>query len=220
MHRLPLKWFALMFAAGCLSSCGKQQPSGTSSANVIEPGVGIRDRVEVGMTTRQVKKRNSDLLLKTKWAGMPEWWEKLWAERWGFSGKIPSLETGFSASARARVHSIYFGPERTSLISLRAGSNLIPFGAGQKLSRQKVIEVFGKPTEFLVSPGSGALLPGIATNLPALLRKGRSVSWSSMGDETLYFPTNGIIFNLTADVVNRIVIVDKVIPSSTDSSGR
>ena len=172
------------------------------------------------MTAHQVTSRNDGIVLETQWPYDTKWWQKLWTKPWSQGGQIPALDAVFSASGRGRVHTLRFSSNRTLPTNLRAGSNLIPFGAGQKLLRQHVIEVFGKPEDFFESSGSGVFPPGITTNLPASLMKGHSVSWSNMADETLYFPTNGIIFNLRAGTVDTVQIVGKVALVFTNSSRR
>ena len=193
-----------------LTSCAGVEHKG--SPLVVVPGIGIPGRAEVGMTISELQKRNPDI--EIDWAADSKLWKDQGWQGTEYSARIPSLKTHFWAPDEDYgVDSLNFivDPTETALrfVGQVAGIN---FAAEECVSRDEIVATFGSPTYFFTNQPPARPPEGLLTNMLSQLQAGHIVSWNTLhGTETLYYPRDGITFNLVSSSVVRVVIKRKIV---------
>jgi hypothetical protein len=192
----------LIIGVGCSKPCAE-----STSECLLVPGVGIANRVQVGMTLREIHSANHDMVLELEsdGRGVSESTKRVSSGRrprqgpvW-YRAHIPSLGAYFSGvytTSEVRVHSIDFYASLSNdgfAGSLPGG---ITFSQRRIVRRDDVIRIFGEPYES-VELGRIADMVEFGTSF--------SVQCPD-GSELLYYMTNGIVFDLCTNTVTRMTV--------------
>jgi hypothetical protein len=200
----------------CIVACS-QSKNDDKPIYVLTSGIGISNVVALGMTRAQVVRANKDFTLTS---GSRE--RERDRKSPSYVARVPALDAYLTFKKglfrkRDRLISIdfYISPTGGFTGSLSCG---LSFAEHREIRREDVVRVFGEPLEQLTL-GS--------TNYTARTQSyiDSPISHSvlcPMKDgskkELLYYPTNGILFDLREDSVTRISVHRKAAISS--QSGR
>lgn len=190
-------------ATGC-SQPGIENPSEC----VLVPGVGISNRVQVGMTLEEIRRANRDMVLEleSEAHGLSESTEQASRSRWSwqrptryYNARIPSLGAyfgGLYTTKEVRVYSIDFYTSSSNGVFVGSLPGGITFSQGLPVRRGDIVRVFGEPHES-VELG----------RLARMVETGSSFSVQCPnGSELLYYMTNGVLFDLRTNTVTRVTV--------------
>jgi hypothetical protein len=189
---------------------------------IIVPGLGISNVVASGMTLAKIVRATGDAVVTKIPEEIRMPWDNSdagrlkrlpWERQDYFRASIPSLGVHFSGPYRG-MNQPYYGhidfdivPDTNSLGPAFAGalSCGLSFAGNSKVTRKDVVDVFGAP-EKQVHLGGPELL--------RLLEEVASLSVCCPGKdgrdgELLYYPAEGIMFDLQDDVVVRVGVHPK-----------
>jgi len=200
MRRLSFfRWLA--FAAP-LAGCTKQEPP--AGPQIIYAGLGVSNRLEVGMTLHDAGQRNDDLHVEKIWKPDTWPWEKPFQQPRAHRVTIPSLGADIwmqQGIEGPRLTMLTFPAAQLPPTILRNGTNEISFQS-TNVPRSEVVRVFGEPAHHLNS----------MSNLVALFNRGESASVTNAGNaflERLYYPAHGVTFELNQKLVESLTITKK-----------
>lgn len=167
---------------------------------IIDPGVGIRSVVELGMPLSEVRRRISNVEVR----GIPD------PDIQGYVATIRPIGVGFDGFLKGdQVVSgfieIYTQPPPSAPEMCFKGklSNGIVFSEGTHVSREEIVKFFGEPATRVDYMDSASIHTGL-TNGPEF------TIHDPAGNEIMYFVHDGIAFDIQGGVVSRILIYAKV----------
>ena len=196
MSRIP-RWIAIIAVAIGFLAAGCQQEQKPSGPQIIYAGLGVSNRLEIGMTLAEVAKRNPDAEFKPLFKTGTPFWAKPFKKPSGFEIKVPSLgaESWVSHDTQA-VAFLTFHLELLPPSILRNGSNEVLFTTGKPVLRHRVVYAFGEPQNHVSD-----LLQTVHCR-----STGESVSHTRSPFEQLYYPRSGAQFALTNNAVTGFTV--------------
>jgi hypothetical protein len=186
----------------CIIAAGCSQPKISKSVPyVICPGYGISNYVAIGMTRARIKSFAKDMVVINK--DNPDI---------TYVGIIPSVGAKFAGKNNNPIGSIEFCVQSSSNYPdfkfngvLACG---LSFDSGSIVNRENIVKIYGEPDGVSDTGTGGADV--------AYLRSGKSYSMKCpYNRELLVYQRNGITFDLTKDVVTRIIVT----PPWTEATG-
>jgi hypothetical protein len=195
-----MKRLITFISIGIVSLLGACSQPGvaTPSSLTIVPGAGVSNVVALGMTLREVAHRTKDYEMST--THNPDW----------FGARIQSLGISLGGPYRGK-NAPYYGfinfhvvpsagePQGTFTGYVEGG---ISFADTAHVRRDDIVSTFGSPQESITSAGS--------TNAFRFLLDG--ISYSMLGSnhtEVIYYPADGIMFEVQTGLVIRVAVYPK-----------
>jgi hypothetical protein len=195
--------------AACLLAVGCSRPVRTDPAvMVIHPGVGVSNVVAIGMTVADMHRASPDLEHEREPTRFP--WEK---PNW-HGGRIPSIGAQFSGSYTGQgkpyqgfINFHIVAPSNEP--SFQFQGSLAPglsFADGQTVRRPEVVDTFGSPEKTIDQSQATNMIPYMMAGIDfAMLCPTKDGSRT----ELLYYPTQGVMFDLKNDTVTRVAVFPK-----------
>ena len=167
-----------------------------SSSLVIVPGLGVSNVVAVGMSLAEMQARTGDMRISIR--ADPDW----------FAAQIPTLGVSLDGPYRGKRRP-YYGFINFHVAStnnetsgrfngaLLSGASLAAVGG---LSRGAIVGAFGETAEVV--------RPATSTNMFRFMHGGISFSLLVKG-EVMYYPAQGVMFDIQDGVVTRVAVYPK-----------
>lgn len=192
----------IIIVFSCLwMGCEKRAES--TGPQIIYAGLGVSNRLEVGMNFKQIGKNNSDLKIDRFWVPDIPLWEKPFKKPQTIQGQIPSRGAslwGFSESQT--FGQLTFTCSSLPPTRLYFSTNELALSATQTISFAEIVQRMGPPKYSInVDP---------APPLPKLINAGQSAVVSNHNRCTLYYSAAGIFFHFQNGLLEQFSIVRRV----------
>jgi hypothetical protein len=184
MRRLLKRSFTVITVC-LLTACEKSEQA--STPQILYAGLGISNRLEVGMSLKQIGKNNNDLKVTRTWKPDAWPWEKLFKKPKSFYAKVPSrgaMVWGFN-EAQTFGELKFTMPELPPTL-LRIGTNEIALSKTQSVSFHELVGRLGEPRYTLEKA---------TATFPSLINAGQSTLLSNGDSRVLYYPACGVFFH-------------------------
>src|SRR5436190_13807738 len=187
---------------------GCDKPKELNGPQIIYAGLGVSNRLEVGMNFKQIGKNNSDLKIERIWNPDIPPWEKLFKKPKMIQGQIPSRGAslwGFSESQT--FGQLTFTCSNLPPTRLYFSTNEMTLSPTQTISFAEIVQKMGPP-KFPINVDP---MPPLGK----LINAGQSAAFSNQFGCTLYYPADGIFFHFQNGLLEQFIIVRRFMDTNT-----